>query len=348
MASSANCRPRGLHCSRGPLADAYDCALLDLDGVVYVEGEALNGVPDVLAQARGRGLKLAFVTNNASRPPAAVAQRLCELGVPAEASDVVTSAQAAAREVARRVPSGSEVLLVGGDGLAAALAERGLKSAASSADAPAAVLQGFGPDVSWRQLADAAVAIRSGAVWIASNTDLTIPTSRGPVPGNGALVNAVAAAVGARPTAVAGKPFPPLFDETIDRVGCKRPLVVGDRLDTDIEGAHAIAADSLLVLTGVTEIRELCRAAPTCRPSFVAWTLSGLVAPHPVPELGTETSVLNGWLVRRSRDELRIEQRGQSRDDGLRAVVALAWAVSDVEPDATLRIGDAEALGSLG
>lgn len=348
MPTRPNGGPAGLLRSEEPLAAAYDCALLDLDGVVYVAGDALDGVSEVLEQARNRGMTLAFVTNNASRPPAAVAQRLTELGVPAEETDVVTSAQAAAREVAARVPRGSTVLLVGGDGLEAALAEFELTPATSSAESPTALLQGFGPDVSWRQLADAAVAVRQGAIWVATNTDLTIPTSQGPAPGNGTLVNAVAAAVGARPAAVAGKPFRPLFDETVARVGCRRPLVVGDRLDTDIEGAHAIDADSLLVLTGVTDLTALCRAAPQQRPSYIAWTLDGLLSPHDAPKVRADESQLNGWVVRRSSDAVAIESSGTNREDGLRALVALAWAAHDEDPSVVLRFDAAEqALASV-
>ncbi|MGI8888718.1 MAG: HAD-IIA family hydrolase, partial [Nocardioidaceae bacterium] len=231
--------------SSGPLVDVYDCAMFDLDGVVYVGPRVIDGVPDRLRQARKRNLTVAFVTNNASRTAEQVAQHLRDLGVEAAASDVVTSAQAAASEVAARVPSGERVLVIGGEGLEEALRERDFVPVLAGADipepdqsdasAPMAVVQGFAPSVSWRQLAHGAAVISSGALWVASNLDLTIPTAYGISPGNGTLVNAVAAAVGRRPDVVAGKPFRPLFDETVRRVSAGRPLVVGDRLDTDIE-----------------------------------------------------------------------------------------------------------------
>ncbi len=229
--------PATLQSSSEPLTARYDCAMLDLDGVVYRGPDAIEGVPDLLRRARDEGMTLAFVTNNAARTPASVAAHLSELGVEAAAADVVTSAQAAAREVANRVPAGAAVLVVGGEGLEVALRERGLVPVSGAADSPVAVVQGFHPDVGWRQLAEAAYALAGGVPWVASNLDLTVPTARGIAPGNGALVAAVSTAAGRQPDVVAGKPFRPLFDETLLRIGSERPIVVGDRLDTDIEGA---------------------------------------------------------------------------------------------------------------
>lgn len=348
MPPTRDAPPPRLRRSEQPLVTRYDCALLDLDGVVYVGGDPIDGAPEVLADARAQGMALAFVTNNASRPPVEVAQRLSAMGVPANASQVVTSAQAAASEVANRVPVGSRVLVVGGTGLVAALEERGLVPVASSDDGPAAVIQGFGPDVSWRHLADAAVAIRAGAVWIASNTDQTVPTPRGLAPGNGSLVNAVAAAVGFRPAAVAGKPFRPLFHETVERVASTRPLVVGDRLDTDIEGARSFGADSLLVMTGVTDLQVLCAAGPEQRPTYVAWTLGGLLTSHPAPSANDGSWSLGGWSVCVRDANVRVEASGPDRDDGLRAVVSACWAARDADADRELDLGDvAAALSQL-
>jgi glycerol-1-phosphatase len=332
----------GLLSSAQPLTARYDCALLDLDGVVYVSDAAVPGAPAVLAEARARGQTLAFVTNNAFRTPSDVADRLRGLGVPATAADVVTSAQAAARELQRRFPAGTKVLVLGGAGLVAALKERQLVPVSSSADGPDAVVQGFSPDVGWRQLADAAVAIRNGALWVASNTDLTIPTASGPAPGNGALVNALAAAVGAGPSVVAGKPFRPLFDESVDRVGSRRPIVVGDRLDTDIEGARRCGADSLLVMTGVTDLRRVCSAGPTQRPSYVAWTLQGLLSGHQAPARRETAWSLEGWVARVVDGVLLVESSGANRDEGLRTVVAAAWAALDDDADGDVRLDEAD------
>jgi HAD superfamily hydrolase (TIGR01450 family) len=262
----------------GSLLDHHDALLVDLDGVVYRGAHAVPHAVEALTAAVGGGTVLAFVTNNAARPPAAVAEHLRELGLACADHDVVTSAQAGAREVAAAVPPGSRVLAVGGPGVAAALAERGLVPVTSASDDPAAVMMGFGPDVSWRALAEASYAVGAGAVFVAPNTDTSIPTARGIAPGNGTLVAAVTAATGRLPV-VAGKPFAPLMLESVERVGARRPLVVGDRLDTDIEAGHVSGIASLLVLTGVTDVEGLLAAPAHRRPTYVAADLRGLALP---------------------------------------------------------------------
>ncbi|TGA88988.1 HAD hydrolase-like protein, partial [Streptomyces palmae] len=233
MNDTVRTRPDG---SARPLSGRYDTALLDLDGVVYAGGQAIAHAVDSLAAARRGGMHLAYVTNNALRTPQAVAAHLTELGVPAEATDVVTSAQAVARLIADQVPAGARVLVIGGEGLRVALRERGLEPVESAEDDPAAVAQGYGgPELPWGRLAEASYAVARGVPWYASNTDLTIPSARGIAPGNGAAVEAVRIATGRAPQ-VAGKPLPPMHRETILRTGARHPLVVGDRLDTDIEG----------------------------------------------------------------------------------------------------------------
>jgi glycerol 3-phosphatase-2 len=337
----------GLRASGAPLPAVYDCAMLDLDGVVYRGGTAIDGVSDLLERVRNAGMKLAFVTNNAARTPEAVAAQLRELGVQAETTDVVTSAQAAAREVSTRVEKGSAVLVVGGEGLDVALRELGLRPVHSAADSPSAVVQGFHPDVGWRQLAEASYVVTSGVPWVASNLDLTIPTADGIAPGNGTLVGAVASAVGHAPDVVAGKPHRPLFDETITRIGAEHPIVVGDRLDTDIEGANTCGAHSLLVMTGVTDLAALCRAGAEQRPTYVAWTLGGLLAEHAAPARREDSWQLGGWSVTVHDAALEVETTGADRNAGLRAVVSAAWSwYDDLPPKQTegdLDIGAASA-----
>jgi glycerol 3-phosphatase-2 len=326
----------GLKGSDRPLVDAYDCAMLDLDGVVYVGAEAVPGVPQLLAQARTANMSLAFVTNNAARTPAAIARHLHDLGIEAHESDIVTSAQAAAALVAERVPRDSRVLVVGGEGLILALRERGLVPVSSGDDDPVAVVQGFHPTVGWISLAEAAYAIRTGVPWIAANLDLTVPTARGIAPGNGALVNAVAAAAERRPDAVAGKPYRALFDETRRRIASSRPLVVGDRLDTDIEGAVNCGADSLLVMTGVTDLHTLCQASARQRPTFVSRTLAGLVSPHPNPEQVDGRWILDGWIALVEDGDVVVIARGSDEDDGLRVLAAACWDWADQHPGGSL------------
>lgn len=308
-----------------PLWDAYDLAVLDLDGVVYIGPHAVPGAPQHLGRAAAAGMALAYVTNSAARPPATVAEHLCDLGIPAEAGDVVTSAQAAARLVVEMVPPGSAVYVIGGQGLFEALAEHDLKPVQTLAEDPRAVVSGYHPDLLWKTVVDGAILVRQGVPWVASNTDLTIPTAAGIGPGNGVLVNAVAGFAQTEPV-VAGKPQPPLFAETQLRVGGQRPLVVGDRLDTDIEGAVNSGLDSLLVMTGVTGVEELVRAEAGRRPSYVCADLEGLGTAHSAPQQDAEAAWrLGGWTASvEDDDELRIEGEG-FLDDWWRVVAATSW-----------------------
>jgi glycerol-1-phosphatase len=324
----------GLRACAEPLTAAYDTAMLDLDGVVYVGGEPVAGSPRHIARAREAGMTPGFVTNNASRPPAEVAARLRRIGVDAAPEDVVTSAQAAARLVAARVPPGARVLVVGGEGLVQALAEHGLVAVYRAEEDPAAVVQGFHPDVGWRLLSEGAAAVGRGLPWVASNTDATVPTAHGRSPGNGTLVDVIATTTGRRPE-VAGKPEPPLFEETLLRIGGSRPLVVGDRLETDIEGAVRCAADSLLVMTGVTDVATLALAPRGRRPAFVAADLSGLFHAHPAPAAGHAEVRCGGWTARvTDRDAGGAAPVPQLAGDGdpadaLRALATLCWARAD-------------------
>lgn len=162
-----------------PLARRYDTALLDLDGVVYRGPDAVAHAVPSLLEAAGLGMRLAYVTNNASRTPETVAEHLVRLGLPATAEDVVTAAQAVARMIAEEVPQGSKVLMVGGDGLRVALEERGLVPVFTADESPAAAVQGYRPDTTWEALAEIAYAVERGVPWFAANTDMTMPTARG-------------------------------------------------------------------------------------------------------------------------------------------------------------------------
>lgn len=321
MSQASRTRPSG---SSTALSEAYDTALLDLDGVVYAGGAAIAHAVDSLGAARDGGMHLAYVTNNALRTPAAVAEHLTELGVPAESADVITSAQAVARLMADQLPAGARVLVVGGEGLRAALLERGLVPVESADDDPVAVAQGYGgPDMTWGRFAEATYAIARGVPWFASNTDLTIPSARGIAPGNGAAVEVVRIATGAEPQ-VAGKPLPPMHRETVLRTGAKRPLVVGDRLDTDIEGAFNGGVDSLLVLTGVTDARQLVAAEPRYRPTYVDADLRGLLTGQPEVTETAGAFGCGGWTAAVRGDELVLEGDGEVLD-GLRALCGAAW-----------------------
>ncbi len=314
---------QGPRASAEPLDTAYDVALLDLDGVVYLGGTAIPGAAEALRKADAAGMRLAYVTNNAFRTPAAIAALLTSFGVPAAPEDVVTSAQAAARLLADRLPAGAPVLVIGGSGLRMALRERGLRPVSTAAEHPQAVVQGYSPVVSYSMLAEGSLAVAAGALFVGSNADLTLPSRRGRQPGNGSLLKVIATATGVQPL-VAGKPEPPLHNESVLRTGARHPLVVGDRLDTDIEAAYRVSADSLLVLTGVTGPAEAVLAPPSQRPTYLAEDLAGLLEPH--PGIGEEDGAFGcgGWTARRDGDRLELTGDGE-RIDGLRALCAAAW-----------------------
>ena len=274
--------PPPLSEATAPLAEMYDAVLLDLDGVVYLDDQPVENAPAALRETRERGLAVTFVTNNAAHAPADVVARLTTLGIAATDNEVMTSSMAAAAMLRESLPAGTAVLVVGGQGLWSAVAAAGLRpvSTAGHDDMPAAVVQGWGPEVAWANLAEATVALRAGARWVATNLDRTLPSPRGPLPGSGSLIAAVETATGRSPDAVAGKPYAPLLSAAVKASTGRRPLVVGDRLDTDIAGATRAGLPSLLVLTGVSHPSDLLAAPPEQRPTYLGRDLTALFSDH--------------------------------------------------------------------
>ncbi len=314
-----------------PLAEIFDVALLDLDGVVYRGQQPVIHAADALAEARRLGMRLAFVTNNALRPPDEVARRINAAGVAAEPGEVATSAQAAARLLGEQLPAGSRVLVAGGAGLRQAVSERGLVVVSSADDEPAAVVSGYDPEITYGRLAEAVLAIFHGAIWVASNTDVTVPTERGLLPGAGALVAFIAAATKAQPQ-VAGKPERALHEEATSRSGAKHPIVVGDRLDTDIEGANGVGAPSLLVLTGVATLAELIGARADQRPTYLGADLRALLDPAPTVTREGVAVRCGGWTCSSVDSKLQWAGGNRPDDDGLdafRAGASLWWTLAD-------------------
>jgi HAD superfamily hydrolase (TIGR01450 family) len=310
------------------LAAAYDVLLFDLDGVVYIGGTAIPGAPEALQRARRDGAHVAYVTNNASRTPAAVAALLESMGAPVTEADVVTSAQAAARLLADKLPPGSRVLVIGATALRLAVRERGLIPVSTAAEHPAAVVQGYGPGIDYGRLAEGGLAVRAGALFVATNADSTLPGPHGTQPGNGSLLKVIEYATGAVPV-VAGKPEPPLHRESVIRTGAQRPLVIGDRLDTDIEAAYNTGTDSLLVLTGVDSPRTVTLAPRHRRPTYIAETLDALLEPYPEVTVTGSGVTCGGWTATAdAAGHLALAGHGTAID-GLRALAAAAWAASD-------------------
>ncbi|QHT55540.1 HAD-IIA family hydrolase [Cellulomonas sp. H30R-01] len=323
----------GLIGSDVPLADRFDLALVDLDGVAYRGHEPIDGAAAGLTSARARGMRLVFVTNNASREPESVADQLTELGIPTRSGEVMTAAQAAAQLLRTRLEPGAKVLVVGGAGLVTAVRSAGFVVVESADDDPAAVAQGFAPDVGWAQLAEAAYAVERGAWHVASNLDLSLPTARGFAPGNGSLVGAVRNATGVVPDS-AGKPSPTMYRMAVDRAGARETLVIGDRLDTDLAGARAGGYVGLHVLTGVSTARDDVLAAPTERPHLIGADLLSLLEPHPVPRRDADGWWACGEVAARVVDgalDLGRATPGSpaAQLDLVRAACAAAWDAVD-------------------
>jgi len=301
------------------LAKAYDTALLDLDGVVYIGQDAVPGVIGALNQVHDEfAMTLTCVTNNASRSPQRVAQHLNELGLQVTAEDVVTSAQAGAAELAKLIPPGSNVFVLGSKDLAREVELVGLNPSHDESVTYDALIQGYWPDMPFRILEFAASLLRTGVPWVATNMDMTIPTPTGVAPGNGTVITALGETVNRTPTLVAGKPETPLMQQSIDRTNARRPLVVGDRLDTDIHGANNVGVDSLLVLSGVTTIEEILNAPIELRPTYLAWDASAVLTAHNGTETIGNATTCGGWKVANG------DLLGQG--DGLDAVAAIAVA----------------------
>jgi len=331
----------------GSLVEGFDGIVCDLDGVVYRGNRAVPYAVQSLLSALCSGVLVVYATNNASRAPGEVSAHLDALGLPGPVSRVVTSAQAGARRVAQAFPRGSRVLAVGGQGVALALTDEGLVPvfALGTPDVPAAppeppvvaVLQGYGAEVGWADLAETAYAVQTGALWVATNIDSTLPTERGVAPGNGALVGAVRTAVNVDPVVV-GKPDTPLYDLSVSVLGTRidRTLAIGDRLDTDITGATAAGMDSLFVFGGVHGWKDLVGAEEAARPRYLATDLRCLLSAYeePVHHLA-DLQEGSRWVCGEATawvsttGDLVLPQAGEL-NERLRAAVMALWQAGDV------------------
>jgi len=310
--------------------DGVDTVLADLDGVVYAGHQPIPYAVEALNDA-ARTRRLGYITNNASRTDATVAGQLRELGLTVQPEDVITSPQAAMRLLRDMVPQGARVLVVGGEGLTVEVEKAGFVVTRSAEDAPAAVVQGFSPDVAWRDLAEAAYALaipedEGGIPWVATNTDWTIPQARGIAPGNGTLVSAVHTAIG-RLATVAGKPETPIFVEAIARFGSKHPLFIGDRLDTDILGAQRAGIASALVLTGIDRPKHVLAAPAGSRPDFILGDLRELSQPYPVAKTRAKDGAVTvgDATVRVAGNDVEIVAEGSTQINLLRAAARAIW-----------------------
>lgn len=312
------------------LIESFDAVLSDLDGVVYAGPHAIPGAVESLKKLETVGVGLGYVTNNASRTPAQVAAHLRELGAPAEDHQVVSSSQAAGELLASMLPAGAHVLITGSAALAHEIELVGLKPVHSAAESPVAVVQGFNPEIGWKELAEASYVVAGGAQWFATNTDMSIPQARGMAPGNGTLVAAVAAATGKYPL-VAGKPEAPLFHAAAKRLMADRPLVVGDRLDTDILGGNRAGYATAAVLTGVDTRQTILAARTDERPTYLLTDLTELYEPY--PEVTNDSGTFRCGAASATAGDGKVTVLGSEDDlDAWRAACAAWWAAV---PDAS-------------
>lgn len=318
-----------------PLNEIYKNLLVDLDGVTYLGDKPIENAAESLKEAANAGGSICYVTNNAARPPQHVVDKLASVGISATVEQVYTAALDGVETLVDKLPPGAKVLAIGGEGVFAALRDAGFEIVESAEDKPAAVLQGLGFEVSWKELSEAAYAVNDGALFVGTNGDASLPTSRGFAVGNGSLIAAVENATGKR-ALLCGKPFPEIYLRARKRLGEGLCLAIGDRLDTDVVGAKEAKIPSLLVLTGVTKPRDVVLAPPTQRPEFVGLDLSDLLRDSERPRLGEY-----GWWTCEGRHARirhgRIEIRGlEEISDGteislaeFKALCAAAWYVRE-------------------
>lgn len=324
-----------LNAATEPLAAAYDLALLDLDGVVYLLHQPIREAAATVAALPDLNCEPVFVTNNASRSPETVAEVLGGMDIPAKPDEVLTSAQVVAAAIAERIGSGGKVLSTGSPALYDAVEAAGLTVTHEPREAQA-VAFGYTPETTWRDLAAVTIAAREGAFWAVANLDATLPTPDGPLPGMGALAQTIATALGRGPDLVAGKPQEPIFRAALARRPGGRAIMVGDRPDSDIEGANRVGIDSLLVFTGVVSPKDALRLAPERRPTHLGWSLAALTETHPEPQWNAEgdTVTCGGWTAYLDRDTgsggVRLDGEG-SELDGWRALCELTWSATDAE-----------------
>ena len=306
------------------LSQEFDAVYFDLDGVLYRGLVAVSGAAETVSELVRSGCAVAYVTNNASRTPGEVASHLHEIGIPAAASEVITSSQAAVQILCKLTPAGSRVFVVGGAGVEQALLDAGFIASRDPREC-VAVVQGFGPLVSWDDLAQASYLIQGGAIWIATNLDSTIPTQVGIAPGNGSFVTAVRNAVGREPDGVGGKPDRSMMDETMAVVPAKAPLLVGDRYDTDVAAGIAAGITTMLVLSGVSSPADVW--ASKIRAGYLGESVQDLITEYIGPQESTDGYSCGNANAVYLAEESVVRATGGTRLERLRAADSLKWSL---------------------
>lgn len=248
----------------------YKGYLIDLDGTVYRGNEKIDAAVVFVKRLEEQGIPYLFVTNNSSKRRGEVAEKLQSLGVPASEEHVFTTSMATARYIAER-SSYKKIYVIGEEGLHAALKEKGFQI---TTDDPGAVVIGIDRDITYEKLANGCLAIRNGADFISTNSDIAIPTERGMLPGNGSLTSVLSVSTGVKPTFI-GKPEPIIIEQALEVLGVEKEetLLVGDNYDTDILAGIRAGMDTLLVHTGLTTKEALWIYDQ--QPTYTADSLSG-------------------------------------------------------------------------
>lgn len=315
----------------------YDTLLCDLDGVIYEGTDAIVDAAEVINVFSSQEIPVGYVTNNSSRKPETIAAQLAGFGIHTAPENIIGSAKTGVEILATLIPAGSNVLVVGGEGLRSRVVEAGFVLVNSSDEKPAGVIQGFDPSVAWTDLAEASYSIANGAKWVATNQDWTIPREKGIAPGNGTLVSAVHTAVGQLPV-VAGKPEPAIYQTALQHFGSKRALFIGDRIDTDIRGANRAAIDSVLVMTGISTRKEVLGAKKEDRPAFIIETMAELLADYDQPKKTKRGFACKGAEVELLGNKVLVTQGDPKSIGALRAACAVIYNSEtpiyglDVEP----------------
>jgi HAD superfamily hydrolase (TIGR01450 family) len=302
----------------------YDLLLADLDGVVYEGTVAIDKAVDSINEISAREINVGYVTNNSSRKPETIVEQLAGFGLNCKPEHIISSGQTAVELLQTKISQGAKVLVVGGEGLRARVSSGGFEIVASSDEKPEAVIQGFSPDVSWRDLAEAAYSIQNGAIWVATNNDWTLPQEKGLAPGNGTLVGAVHTAVGQLPI-VAGKPEPAIFQTALDVFKSQDALFVGDRLDTDMLGANRAGLASVLVLTGVSSRKDVLAAKVEERPTYIIASMDELLNEYQAPQ-----KTKHGWSCGKASvellgDKVLVTEGDPQSIEALRAACNVIW-----------------------
>jgi glycerol 3-phosphatase-2 len=259
------------------LADQFDGFLVDLDGVVWVGGEAVPAAVEALRALIGGGKEIVFVTNNPALPPSTYVERLREMGVPVSDGRVVTAGVVTAELAAAAVGQGASAFVIGAPGFKDTVAGAGLELLAGEAAREAdAVLVSGHREFDYEELLTATLALQGGASLFATSHDPTLPMPGGAWPGTGAVLAAVETASGAR-AEIGGKPERHLFERACALIsGAGRVAMVGDRLASDIEGGHRAGLETILVLSGASSRAGAEAADPP--PDHIVEDLAGLLS----------------------------------------------------------------------